>query len=92
MVNKMVTIRSYYGTSPSAENNAKVVTVKGTRFFFSYETLVGVESAQGPVIVHENIWGTTTGKHLNSIDGGTKDAKAKRLNHDDFMIAIKDFL
>jgi hypothetical protein len=27
--------------------------------------------------VHENVWGTTTGKHLNAIDGGDKKSRLK---------------
>jgi hypothetical protein len=61
-----------------------VVVVNGNRFFFSYDTLVAVETAQGPVVVSENAWSTTSGKHINAIDGGTKEAKAKRLSRVDF--------
>lgn len=30
-------------------------------------------------VVRENAWGRTTGKHLNIIDGGGKEARAARL-------------
>lgn len=87
----MVSIRSYYGDSSSAQNNAKVVMVKNNRFFFSYETLVAVEPEQGGLIIRQNDWSNTTGKHLNAIDGGSKEAKAKRLPAEQFLEAIKQF-
>lgn len=85
----MISITSYYGNSASAENNAKMVTIAGTRFYFSYETLVAVET-NDELVVHENDWGSTTGKHLNSIDGGSKEAKAERISSSDFEQAVED--
>ena len=81
----MITISSYYGNSASAENNAKVVTVDGVSFYFSYETIVAVKDHEsGDLKVIQNYWGPTTGKHLNEIDGGSKEAKAERLDNDAF--------
>jgi hypothetical protein len=77
----MITITSYYGNSASAENNAKRVSVAGTSFFFSYETLVAVRNMNGTRVV-QNQWGPTTGKHLNAIDGGNK---SNRLTPDEFQ-------
>ena len=47
------------------------IQVNGCRFYFSYATLVAFEY-KGKLVVHENVWSNTTGKHLNSIDGGDK--------------------
>jgi len=60
----------------------------GRDYYYSYDTLVAVR-ANGRLMVRENYWGPTTGKHLNWIDGGSKEAKAKRLNEADFEQAIK---
>ena len=79
----MVSISSYYGNSASAENNAKVVRVNGATFYFSYETLVAVNAGEGTKVI-KNYWGPTTGKHLNAIDGGDKEAKANRMDTDEF--------
>ena len=79
----MITISSYNGSSASAENNSKKVSIGGTTFFFSYETLVAVRDING-LKVTQNVWKQTTGKHLNIIDGGSKESKAKRLPYDDF--------
>ena len=59
--------------------------VDGTDYYYSYRTLVAVKRPGEPIIVHENIWGPTTGKHLNWIDGG---AKQNRLSADDFAAAV----
>ncbi len=73
-----------YGSYSS--NNYGVHTLcftdaKGNEFYFSYETLVAFKH-KGILYVRENIWGTTTGKHLNWIDGGCKE---DRLSHDEFI-------
>lgn len=68
-------------------------TSTGT-FWFSYHTLVAFKSVAGSRVVHVNDWGTTTGKHLNAIDGGDKvsrvDAETfKRLYVEAFGISCK---
>lgn len=46
----------------------------GSRYcmWFSYKTLVAF-AVNGLRVVRVNDWGTTTGKHLNRIDGGVKE-------------------
>lgn len=85
-----VYITSYYGTSTMAENNAKMITLDTTSIYFSYGTVVAFNIGEGLKVIN-NYWGPTTGKHLNAIDGGTKEAKAKRLNQEEFN-AIVDTL
>ena len=87
----MVSITSYYGNSASAQNNAKVVTTNGVKFYYSYETIVAVEPLNAALIIRQNDWSTTTGRHLNAIDGGSKAAKAQRLSSEQFMDAIKQY-
>jgi hypothetical protein len=53
-------------------------------FWFSYKTLVAFRKTGNERVVHENDWGTTSGKHLNAIDDGDKksrvdDVEFKRL-------------
>ncbi len=79
----MITISSYYGNNPSSEGNAKKVSIAGTSFFFSYDTLVAVRDLNGTKVL-KNTFSNTTAKHLNAIDGGSKEAKASRLNDDEF--------
>ncbi len=84
----MISISSYHGNSASAENNAKVIKINGMSFYFSYETLVAVNTGS-ELKVLQNYWGPTTGKHLNAIDGGDKEAKDKRLDKDAFDAFVK---
>lgn len=54
--------------------------------YFSYETPVAVylRNSGVPMMVRQNDWGTTTGKHLNEIDGGSKEAKKERVSEERF--------
>ena len=55
----------------------------GNDFYFSYRTLVAFRTPDTGLVVHENNWSQTTGKHLNWIDGGgTK--KKDRLSGGEF--------
>lgn len=59
---------SFY--NENSAKNAILLTINGVRFYFSYRTLVAVKYS-GESATHVNDWGTTTGKHLNWIDGGS---------------------
>lgn len=84
----MISITSYHGNSASAENSAKVIKINGMSFYFSYETLVAVNTGKELKVI-QNYWGPTTGKHLNAIDGGDKEAKDARLEKDAFDDFVK---
>lgn len=63
-------------------------TDSGT-FWFSYQTLVAFQRCGGKRYVRQNDWSTTTGKHLNAIDGGDKK---NRLSEQAFCAAYaKEF-
>lgn len=65
--------------------HALVFSLNGADFYFSYTTLVAFRTASGHgTVIRENDWGPTTGKHLNAIDGGSKDAKKRRVSGEDF--------
>jgi len=49
--------------------------------WFSYETPVAVHQHGLGIRVRQNSWGSTTGRHMNLLDGGDK---AKRLSSEDF--------
>ncbi len=40
--------------------------------YFSYQTMVAFIAPGVGLVVHDNDWGPTAGKHLNWIDGGNK--------------------
>ena len=84
----MISITSYHGNSASAENNAKLVKVNDVSFYFSYETLVAINTGKNLKVI-KNYWGPTTGKHLNAIDGGDQAAKDIRLEKEQFEGFVK---
>lgn len=79
---------STYGNYSNANYGAHALTftdAAGNDYWFSYKTLVAFRGPDGVRHVHRNDWGTTTGKHLNAIDGGDKKA---RLSTPDFKAAF----
>lgn len=81
-------ITSYFGTSASEENAAKVITIGNTHFYYSFETVMAVKH-NDVLTVMVNMYGPSTGKHLRAIDGGSDEAKAKRLEQADFNAFLK---
>ena len=71
--------------------NLTRVTTPEHSLYFSYETLVAFSTERAGLIVRANEWGTTTGKHLSKIDGGTKEAKAERVNSNVWEINLRAF-
>ncbi len=63
--------------------NATRATVAGVELFYSYQTLVAFRASAG-LVVRRNDWGTTTGGHLNAIDGGSAMARKSRVDGETF--------
>ena len=55
-------------------------------YYFSYNTLVAVHTNEGEEFIRENVWGNTTGKHLNWIN---KD-KSIRVDEDTFNKKLEE--
>jgi len=68
-----------YGNYP----NTQLVTIFGVDVYFSYKTAIAFRVG-GRLVVHENDWGPTTGKHLNCIDGGNKANRYQRVSGSEF--------
>ena len=63
----------------------------GFTYFYSYNTLVAFEHTLSGLVVRENVWRATTGKHLNAIDGGSVDAKIERVTYyEDFKKKLEE--
>ena len=62
-------------------------TIGDKDFYFSYKTLVAVRG-NGRLVCIENLWGPTTGKHLNRI----QPDHSKRLHADDFHAAVQEIM
>jgi len=73
-------IRSYgdYSSSNYGAHTLEV-SVGNLTIYFSYKTPVAFETP-GNLVVSENVWGCTTGKHLNWICCD----KSKRLDRNEF--------
>ena len=80
---------STYGNYSSDNYGAHALVFEdasGNEFWFSYKTLVAFRGPSGKRYVLRNYWSTTTGKHLNAIDDGAKNA---RLTKDAFAAAFQ---
>lgn len=73
----------------TTKGNALVFTLGDVDIYFSYKTPVAFR-AGGRLFVRENSWGPTTGKHLNAIDGGDKEAKAARIGANEFAARLAE--
>ena len=68
--------------------NAVMVEIGRLTLYFSYQTVVAFKS-EDKLVVSENVWGKTTARHINSIDGGNK---AHRLDRASFKAALEKLL
>ena len=57
--------------------------------YFSYDTIIAFQEAGREVTVTHNIWSSTTGRHLNEIDGGEKK---DRVDHNTFQKQLGEAL
>ncbi len=68
--------------------NKKTVVFYGVAVHYSYSTVVAFEY-KGRCYTSENLWGVTTGRHINELGCGTK---AERLPWNAFEKKLKDTL
>ncbi len=68
--------------------NSLMVALNKIRLYYSYKTIVAFYTTQTGLIVCENHWSTTTGKHLNWINPD----KSKRVKYDDFQVQLQSAL
>jgi len=71
-------------------NQAIYIDYMNVTFYMSYNTCVAFSSIPTGLVVQHNIWGTTTGAHLNAIDGGGIGDKAKRVNSKEFEAKLAE--
>lgn len=62
--------------------NLTEVRVAMSTYWFSYETCIAFDSPDHGLVVSENAWTMTTGRHLNAIDEGRV---SERTNHSKFV-------
>lgn len=69
--------------------NALVFYMDEATVWFSYKTPVAFKPLGGSLTVRRNEWGPTTGKHLNAIDGGSREARKARVGGDEFEALLR---
>jgi len=74
--------KSNYGnySSDNYGSHTQRIDVGNLSLWFSYDTVIAFRTPNAGFFITENVWGPTTGKHLNWIDPN----KARRLKSDDF--------
>lgn len=91
MEDEMVAIPTIevYGhyANPNYGINSQVLTIGNLKLYYSFKTVVAYEDSDG-LVVTRNIWGGNTGKHLRWIDGGSPDARARRIPYETFKIKL----
>lgn len=78
---------SNYGNY-SSENygaHSRKVELANIILYYSYETIVAYSDAQDGLTVSKNVWGVTTGKHLNWIDGGDKKSRKENAEFESML-------
>lgn len=90
-MNQLPTIRSYgeYHGQNYGLNCLMVSFATGLILYYSYETIVAFSTSKLGLLVRVNDWSTTTGKHLNWIDGGDRK---NRLQSGQFETLLHDTL
>lgn len=81
-LNHQPTITSYGDCN---DPRCLVVEIGPVRVWFSYTTPVAFKVDGLPQVVRDNAWSRTTGRHLNTIDGGDRSAKAARVSGEVFQ-------
>ncbi len=68
--------------------NSLMVDLGTIELYYSYRTIVAFITIETGLVISKNIWGTTTGKHLNWINPD----KSKRIKYDDFQVQLQSAL
>ena len=80
-----------YGEYKGSNSRTLRVTFGPLSVWFSYTTPIAFQYHNN-LVVRKNDWGSTTGKHLNWIDGGNHDpvSKLARMSGPAFEQALSD--
>lgn len=81
-----------YASGNYGVNAMRFSLPNGITFYYSYSTLVAYRSPVSDLVIRKNDWSTTTGKHLNWIDGGSAEAKKRRLSESEFETKLDRML
>lgn len=82
---------SFHNYMGNGRDTSLSFSLGDVEIYFSYRTPVAFR-AEGKLVVRENNWGVTTGKHLNSIDGGSRARKEARVSGERFRELLAEVL
>ncbi len=68
--------------------HSQKITIGKLRLYFSYDTVIAFEDGYLDIVVSENKWKQTTGRHLNWIEPD----KSKRINREKFENKLNELL
>ena len=68
------------------------IAVGDLRLRFSYGKLIAIHTGAAWLVSRQEFSSSTTGRHLNKIDGGSDEAKARRLPHDELLEVAGDLI
>jgi hypothetical protein len=74
-----------YAPDGKVKANAFAVVSGSIKLYVSYRTIIAFYTNEGGLVISENVWGTTTGKHLNWIDPD----KSKRFPRGEFETLLQ---
>ena len=61
-------MNTFQYSTPSSQG----VSIGDCEFYFSYKTVIAFNTPKTGLIIRENDWNTTTGKHLNAVNPDKK--------------------
>lgn len=73
---------------PDRDTKQIDVTIGNLTIHFSYQTVIAFSHPSTGFVISENVWSTTTGRHLNDIDPD----KSKRIPYGDFADILEDLM
>jgi len=74
------------------KTNLRTVTLGDVTVWFSYETPIAVLAPALGTVVRQNEWTGITGGHMSLIDGGTAEARKKRVSKEAFDMSLRQAL
>lgn len=75
------------GTNQREVRNFKSLKLGSITLYYSYDTIIGFCTPNTGLCVTENVWGSTTGRHLNMIS-----EKEDRIPRDEFKKRLESIV
>lgn len=81
-------IFNYGNYSSNNYGSCRGVEIGSLTLYFSYDTVIAFSSPKTGLVIRQNSWGVTTGRHLNAIS----ENKKIRINGDEFQKQLESLL